>query len=151
MMTPVGTPSRKEYADDKIYGHCNGALPNMKEITEKDFARSTFFSYTPEYIGYRQISSESMLAAGLTPDKTQNGRPTITRCQFYVFYNGTGIGMSHDYWGGKVRYFSFAVCDHVYRDPNETDFANGCPRPARCFHVSVCTKCDFVSVVDSSD
>jgi hypothetical protein len=145
------------YGDEKLYGGCNDSLPNMKEITEADFAQSIFFTYHPIFIGYKQIMPDRLVAAGLQPELNTAKQPCMMAIHYFVFHNGTGIAMSRDYWSKKVRYFSFFLCKHTLRAPTEEEMrpvaqgGKGYPRPAMCFHVGVCTKCGYVEAVDSSD
>lgn len=45
------------------FGGWGHPLPNMKEITEADVAKSDMFVYTPQFIGYRQINALDKLKA----------------------------------------------------------------------------------------
>jgi hypothetical protein len=131
--------AKKEREHEKLYGGFNDFPPNWKEITEKEFAQGMFFSYTPTLTEHRQmgrmeVGSEPMLTATL-----------------YFFHDGSGVALASDFWAGKVRYFSFTCCVHEFRRPTEAEHVRGVVRPGRCFHVSICDKCNYVSAVDSSD
>ena len=131
--------------NEDSYGDYNGPFPNMKEITVAEFAQSIFFSYDPVFIGHKQILPNRLKGTGIKALSTL----TVT---YFVFHNGTGIVLHSDYWQKKIRYFSFAVCEHIFRQPTEKEIEGKiAPRPARCYHVSVCKKCGYVEAVDSSD
>ncbi len=135
--------------EEKKFGGYNHPLPNMKEITVAEFSHHPFFTYGPAMYGYRQIMPENLPASIKAP--TNGGRPCMMDVMFFVLYDGSGIAMHREYTDETVRYFSFAACEHSYRYPTEEEFAKGVPRPARCFHVSICSKCSHVYAVDSSD
>lgn len=141
----VATPEMQKKVETLLGGY-NDPLPNMKEITAEEFAQSSFFSYFPNFIGSRQI------AANRLPEELK--QKSYLGVTFYVTqHDWSGFAMSRDYWGKKVRYFSFAPCKHTYRGPIPEDYTNnkGMPRPGRCYSVSVCTKCGYILTVDSSD
>ena len=130
----------KQYAEEQettLFGHPNDPLPNMKEMTEKEFAQSMFFTYTPDYHFYRQINRVEKLPLGLAPGPKGGG----LHVHCYVFFDKTGIAFASDYWAGKVRYFHFAVCEHEFTEKNI----------GRCLHKYTCVKCGFNKEVDSSD
>lgn len=121
-------------------GEHAGPLPNMREITEGDVAKSDMFVYTPDYIGYRQIHQfDKLKECGITPPSS-NGQEHMMAVKFFVFHDKRGIAMYGDYWGGKIRWFSFAVCEH---DFTETKIGN-------CLHEYACKKCKYRKSVDSS-
>lgn len=129
--------------DKEVLGGYNDAFPNMRELSESEFAQSAFFSSCIEYVGYRQI-----LPANLSWKEK-----CILSVRYFITNRRdfSGFAMCNDYYGGKVRYFKFGPCEHQYRNPTEEDLKNGVPRPAMCFNVSVCEKCGYVYAVDSSD
>lgn len=129
---------------EKILGGYNDPLPNMVELTPEEFAQSSFFTYSVDYIGYRQIDPRRL--------------PENIKCKFFMpikyFINKSdlsGYAMYQEYHEKRVRFFKFTPCVHDWRYPTDEDFAKGCPRPAMCFHVSICTKCGQIECVDSSD
>lgn len=126
----------------ETYGGYNDFPPNWRKLTEKEFAQSQFFSYSPTLVEHRQM----LPPGGLRP----GGKPALT-ARLYFYSDGSGLAMSNDYWKGKVQYFAFAACVHEYRRPTEAEHEAGVVRPARCFHVSICDKCHHVHAVDSSD
>lgn len=125
--------SMKSLIDDKkIVGTFNDPPPNFNEITVADFSQSMLFSYSPEKIEHRQITDQKLLETlGV------KGYMSIT---MFWFHNGTGIGMHSDYWGKKVRYFKFKICEHFYT----TIFVSN------CYRVMECVKCGYTDHIDSS-
>ena len=96
---------------------------NFKEITEAEFAKSQFHSYTPTHIEFRQM----ILKDDLTPGKLAGGK--MVQAKLFWFSDDTGVAISGDYWKGKVRYFSFG-CNH---DVEQKTFAPGCtPQCKKC-------------------
>lgn len=112
--------------------------PNFREITEKEFAQSKFFIYTPDRWEYRQISRKE------DTDLFKWG-PEQRSCVFSIriahFYDGTGVALEHDYWSGKVRYFALGACDH--KDRTQRNVGN-------CLNEYTCKSCGFVETIDSS-
>src|SRR5260370_2575384 len=107
---------RKEPAPEFLakYGKDNELPPNFREITEEEFAKSKFFTYTPDFWQYRQISKREDC------EKFKWGkeqRSYVFSLRMAYFFDGTCIAFEHDYWLGKVHYFSFSVCAHKY--PNQ--------------------------------
>ena len=47
----------------------------------------------------------------LTGQDTEEGIELL-----YHFWDGTGIGIGNDFWGGKVLYYKFSGCEHTYRE-----------------------------------
>ena len=131
--------------DTEVLGGYNDAFPNMKELTEEEFAKSSFWSRCIEYVGYRQILPDRL------PPTIKDTRTLCVRYFITDRQDFAGYAMSQEYWESKVRYFRFGPCEHKYRNPTEEDFKNGVPRPAMCFNVHVCEKCGYVYAVDSSD
>ena len=122
------------------YGTGNELPPNFKRITEADFAKSLFFVYTPIATEYRQCQ---------IADYNENRYCGV---KFFFFHDGTGIAMTNDYWGGKIAYFSFAACVHKFSELSYAECQKrGIYHGGRCYHVSLCDKCGYVSAVDSSD
>lgn len=114
--------------------------PNFKELTEKEFAQSMFFSYYPKTTGYRQISPDALKEIGI--ESKHNGRDVILMVFMFTYQDGTGIALSSDYWAGKVRYFRFGECIHELQH-----FKN----LGNCLNLLKCAKCDYTVQVDSSD
>lgn len=127
----------------KKFGGFNDAPPNFKEITEEEFAKSSFFVYAPISIEYRQIHITNDVA--LT-------RLLTGGTYLYFFHDGTGYGICRDYSKGKVHYFSFAECPHTFRELKASDCAKkGISHYGNCWHVYECVTCGYVTSADSSD
>jgi len=110
--------------ENSKFGGFNDAPPGWRRYSEKEFAQSMFFSYTPTSTEYRQIIiGDKMISA-----------------QLFFYHDGTGIAMSSDFWAGKVFYFAFG-CDHDY-----VEKAVG-----NCQHYRRCSKCEHSETLDSSD
>lgn len=129
---------------ERAYGRdSDSPSPNFKEITEKEFAQSKFFSYGADRTEYRQILPDRL------PWKGEKYALSVT---LYYLYDGTGYGISSDYWQGKVRYFRFAACEHEYKELSQQECRKrGLYHAGRCYHVSECVKCGRINAVDSSD
>lgn len=125
---------------EKELGNYNSPLPNMKEISEKEWAQSFFFQYAAECRGYRQISNiEELIAVGIRPAES-GGRPCMMPIHWYAFFDKTGIAFFSDWWAGKVRIFKFAVCEHAYTEKNI----------GHCLTRYTCSKCGHSKDIDSS-
>jgi hypothetical protein len=124
-----------------VLGGYNDPLPNMVELTEKEFARASALTYPEQLSGYRQIVNP----------KFNNGK--VLSLTFFVTnrQDMSGWAISTDYWAGKVRFFKFAACRHEFRESGPEDWANGVPKSRMCLSVSVCKKCGYVREIDSSD
>ena len=106
-----------------------GALPpNFKEITEAEFAASMFFIYSPGIVEYRQIQ-----------DKAAN-KDGIWELRMYFYHDDTGLAIAQT-GQKKVRYFKFAVCEHVMAHTSKL---------GNCLNRYTCGKCGYVNDVDSS-
>lgn len=101
---------------------------DWREITEKEFAQGQFRIFT--------------WVKGI--ENRFNGT-------LFWFYDGTGVAICTDYWGGKVKYYAFG-CDHKYVEllPEECKI-RGIEHLGRCYHVDECQKCKRISTRDSSD
>jgi len=119
----------------------NTAPVGWEEIAEEVFSRSGFFLYGFDRHEFRQIL------------RLSDGTETTECLSVYLFFlpDGTGYGISRDYWKEKVRYFRFG-CVHKYRGiaPSECR-ERGISHVGRCYHVSECTECGHIRSVDSSD
>lgn len=94
---------------------------NLKEITEAEFAKSQFHSYTFTHVEFRQM----ILKEDLSPGKLTNGK--MVQAKLFWFSDDTGVAISADYWKGKIRYFSFG-CNH---DVDAKTFTPGCTLPCK--------------------
>jgi hypothetical protein len=120
------------------FGKWGQLPPNFKSMTEKEFAQSHFFSYSPTSIEHRQA---------IIP-----GGKTVSSLKLYFYHDDTGIAITNNYWEGKVLYFRFAVCEHEWREMGATEaLAKGHRHYGNCYHITECTKCQTISGYDSSD
>jgi len=123
-------------------GGFNEAPEGWEEITEKEFVQSDFFIYTWEAFEFKQLDKLA--------DGTHLEGPILPVKLFWM-NDGTGYGISSDYWKGKIRFFRFG-CRHDYRGMGvEECRERGISHFGRCYHVSECRKCGYVHAVDSSD
>jgi hypothetical protein len=120
------------------YGKDGELPPNFREISEKEFAQSKFFVYSPEFWEYRQITKAEDYKKFKWGDEQ---RSYVFSLRMAYFFDGTGIALEHDYWAGKVRYFSFAVCEHKERKQRNV---------GNCLNEYTCVACGFAETVDSS-
>jgi hypothetical protein len=117
----------------------NSAPANWEEVDEEWLAtKSTFRTYGFKYTWFQQITN-------LPNEK----RMLDVHC--FGSYDSTGFAINTDYYGKKVRYFKFAGCKHEFRSLTEEEMVKYHQRPGRCYHVSICDKCNFIYAVDSSD
>ena len=126
----------------KDFGDYNDIPQNLKEITPEEFAKSKFFTYSPEHIEHRQ-----MKVPPADPNNKWGWR--LKDIKLYTFFDKTGIGISND--GGKVTYYSFCVCEHEYEELSPSAArALGHQHFGNCYHVIRCSKCGYVQEYDSS-
>jgi hypothetical protein len=118
--------------------HYNDAPPNLRMITAEEFAQSHFFTYTPQLVESRYILNKVPKAV-----KKARGKEDAFTLHMFWMHDGTGYGFEQDYWGKKVIYYTFAVCEH--------DFVEIGNDGKRCYHVYECKKCGYQEAHDSSD
>jgi hypothetical protein len=101
---------------------------NFHEIDEKTLCQETRLAvYAPQFIEWRQLPIDG---------KT---KPIIS-IRLFWFHDGTCVGLSLDYWAGKVRWFA-GGCQHEFEEK----------KVGNCLHQRTCKKCNYEEVVDSSD
>ena len=122
---------------EKKFGGFNDVPPLFREVTEKEFAQSKFFSYPIEKTEYRQM----YFSPGFILNNGKNKDMIIA--VLFFFFDGTGVAMSHSYWDGQVYYFAFG-CDHKYNELPKKGLFN-------CQHFLKCEKCGHEMITDSSD
>jgi len=125
---------------EEKWGSYNDFPPGWTKITIKELVQDTrFSSYAPLFIEHRQMLP------------TSGKNRTMVDAWLYFYDDGTGIGIVCNYWGEKISYFRFG-CKHTYQGiSSEECQKRGIYHGGRCYHVSVCTKCGHLNVVDSSD
>lgn len=117
-------------------GHYNKAPAGWREITEGEFAQSSFFTYGFTGIEHRQILN--------WPEP----KAPMLSAQMYHMHDGTGFAMVNDYWGKKLRYFAFG-CVHEWG--GELTEAEKAVQVFNCTTKYKCKKCGYFQQVDSSD
>lgn len=118
-------------AHEKMWGTFNDFPPGWREVSEEDFAQSSFFTYAPDMVQHRQM---------MTPERDA---PAMS-AHLYFMWNGIGYAMVNDFWKKSVKFFAFG-CDHAYEpDPDYKPAFN-------CDNGYVCKKCGHHYAVDSSD
>ena len=149
------TVSKNTGIEEK-HGAFNDFPDNFREITEKEMAsRTPMGTYTPEHIEYRQMCRKGT-------GEFENGR---VHAHLYHFHDGTGVAMEVDCWG--VGYYPAKDRQENYKGQHIRWYAFGCKHKMRgmtrkelddrkvslwpCMHASICEKCDYHQVVDSSD
>lgn len=114
--------------------------PNgLREISETEFAKSTFFTYPILAIEFRQV---------LIGDSYKH---------LNIFWMNTnpkhadGFAVSADYWGGKVTYYRVG-CDHRFVElSQEESERKGHRHWGMCYHIFECEKCGKIEKYDSGD
>ena len=131
---------------DNVPDNCatKGLHPNLfpdgwREIDVGEFAQSSFFTYSPTHVEYRQMYDAYPFTSPMVAAK------------LFHFSDGTGVALSNEWWDEKVRYFKFG-CDHSYNElmPSECN-KRGVSHFGMCYHVYECDKCGHVMSQDSSD
>lgn len=131
-----------EYSDEESPDPSgfNSEPIGLKEISEKEFAQSDFFTYSPVALEYRQVMPK-------------NGKVYSLR----IFWMNTtpgqanGFAMHSDYWGGKIRYYKVG-CDHKYRELSASEAKDkGHHHSGNCYHVTECIHCGRIFSYDSGD
>jgi hypothetical protein len=113
----------------------NQAPPNLKEITEREFAQSFLFHYEPKKYESRFVAVDQLKLCGIAVKQ-------MMPLRMMWHHDGTGVALSNDYWEGKVRFFKFATCEHK--------FDGGGRKLGNCFYEHTCSKCGYKKQVDSS-
>ena len=114
-------------------GKFNECPENFREITEKEFAKSWFFVYSPNTVEYRQFKFEEKIGS----------------FRLFNFHTGIGFAMTNDYWEGKVRYFQYG-CEHNWKEISAKEAREEGIHTGYQFHVNKCTKCGEIWSYDSS-
>jgi hypothetical protein len=125
-------------------------LPSpLRPMTEKEFAQSSFFSYTAQFIEHRQAhfcledvpeNIRELVRFNLSKN-APDASATMVAVQMFWYDEHSGIAAINDYWGGKVHWFAFG-CQHEWKHTGT---------PYRCYNTYECVKCGCKNAVDSSD
>ena len=141
--------------DSEKEGGYNDAPPGWREITPKELASRTHYgSRLPDTIEFRQF---------ILPETKDAERPVYQDVNLQRFYDGTGVAIVMNFWGGQrygddgwekgvhVRFFAFG-CDHDRRELSYTEcHKRGIRHEGKCWHVHECRKCGHIEGHDSSD
>lgn len=118
------------YAEDASY---NAVPPNLRLISEDEFSRSDFFTYTPVYMEFRQV-------------RVDNGLLSLR-----MFYMPAGHGYAvHSHFAyKKVSWYRFG-CEHSYRELSRVECQERkLYHGGNCYHVTECRHCGYIHSYDS--
>ena len=137
--------------DTTKFGAYNDAPPNLKEISEKEWARSGFFAaYHFFHEEFRQFIIKSLPSTSSVTGKISEGRDVYHSFKLYYMDEHHGYAITNDYWEGKVRAFQFG-CDHKYRELTSQECVDkGVSHFGGCWHVHECSECGNIHSCDSS-
>lgn len=107
----------------KQYGEFNDFPPNWRRLTEKQFAQSHYFTFSPVLVEFRQMNRH-------VTTRVRNNEALVAAKLFYM-HDNKGYAISSDYHGGYVRFFAFG-CRGIHQ--NHT----------------TCEQCGFAANYDSS-
>lgn len=127
------TERRTEH--EQKYGSFNDFPPNWREVTEAEIATESLGRmYSPVLVEYRQMG------------KLEVGGPPMLAATLSFYHDGSGSAIHYDYWGKRVRWFMFGLCDqHNYtRVKSPGNGRSG-------LHTDRCTKCGYQNSYDTSD
>ena len=129
--------------------HFNQAPSGLKRISQKQFARGNYLSYNVNRIEYRQMFVEN--DNRLISNENYSENKHRINATLYFMDDNRGYAMESDYYAGKVRYYIFG-CQHNYQSisPQEC-YKRNIYHGGRCYNVFECSKCNYISAVDSSD
>jgi hypothetical protein len=138
---------------EQEFGRYNDPPPNLKEITREEYDAVVIHGcYAARLKDFRQVRPEGAFK--------KLGFKSMTKMHLHVYEDKTGVAVTSVYDLNKAtnkyeytaRYFSFAVCEHTMHGLSQQECREaGIYHGGRCYHVSRCTKCGYVSAVDSSD
>lgn len=129
----------KDWGSDERL-HSNSLPPLFREISIEEFAKSDFFTYGFKYIDHKQA----------TRDYEDNDLPAMLAVQLFYMGDGTGYGISSDFWGGKITYYAFG-CKHQYKEISAVEAKKlGIDHWGMFCHVYKCAECGAIHVTDSS-
>jgi hypothetical protein len=127
----------EQYAHRQQFGGFNDFPPNWHEISEAEFAKSSYFTYSPMLREFRQMKNRG-----------DHNEPMIG-AHLHWMHDNTGFAIVNDFWACKIKFFAFG-CKHEFSDPTEELKSRGLKLFA-CQHAMFCKKCNSLSIVDSSD
>lgn len=109
-----------------LFENPNEPFPNWRFITSEQFAQADFWTYSPFAIINKTIVE---------------GKRGYINYLCFLFPDGTGYGISHNYWEKTIQYVAFG-CDHNMKLVENL---------GRCYNRYTCSKCGFTQDIDSSD
>lgn len=140
-ITSDGITKEELTAHETKWGRFNDAPPGFKEITAEQFAQSGFFTWVKVGQEFRQV------CRGVDQTKMLTPLPEMQAITMFYMNHGEHFAIAQDYWGKKVRYFTFADCYHDWKEIS----AKEAGKPAfNCYHYCKCTKCGASYEYDSS-
>ncbi len=133
--------SHNEEANKVAHDYYNELPPNFREITEKEFAQSHFFTYGFERFENRQCFRD---ADGKDLDR-------MIEVDLFFMFDKTGYAMERDFWAGTIKYYKFG-CQHNYEQLSQDEcHKRKIMHFGMCYHVYECSECGHIQAVDSSD
>ncbi len=124
---------RAEHA--AAYGSFNDFPPNWREVTEAEIATESLGRmYSPVLVQFRQMGT------------LEAGGPRLLDATLSFYHDGSGSAIHYDYWGKRVRWFMFGLCEkHTYKNVSRPEgHMSG-------LHTDRCTKCGYENSYDTSD
>ena len=109
-------------------------IPNLKWITEAEFAHSHFFMFQPTHILLRKVAKDQ-LPEDFVPHMSPYARLILTDAV-------SGFVLLSEYARGRIHYGTFAFCEH--RNQKATNLG-------RCYNRYDCLDCGHSWTIDSSD
>ena len=133
------------------FGGYNDFPPGWRQISEEEFAKSAFFTYSPQFADSRQMNNPPELMRVQNPEQRPHARPVSVSATLHFMHDGTGFALVRDSWAGKVAFFAFG-CDHKYVELSQAECRKrDISHMGRCWHVNECTECGHIHAYDSSD
>lgn len=122
-------------------GHYNVAPAGWREISVAEFSRSRFWTYGFDFFETRFILRD------------ENQVPLNHSISVFLFhmFDGTGVGMSHDWMNNKIHYYAFG-CDHRFSELSYNEAKKqGIEHYGHAWHIWKCDICGHTESHDSSD
>lgn len=108
-------------------------IPNLKWITEAEFAHSSFFYFEPTKIFIRAVAKDQLPEDFV--DAAKHARLILTDAV-------SGFVILSEYARGRIHYGTFAFCEH--RNQKIVNLG-------RCYNRHDCLDCGHSWTIDSSD
>lgn len=93
----------EQTAHEAKWGRYNDYPPGWRKLTQKQFAQSLFFTFSPVLVEYRQMLHRSM-----------RHEPAVS-AHLYFMHDNSGFSIVADYWKGTVNYYAFG-CDKPHQN-----------------------------------